>query len=1182
MDFETMDCEVSGPLLDATHHHADQTLSKNQLKMREQAFRKRVCAFTSEPKYNAPIFGIPVKISPSVNDHSQKLIKEALGDYDEFKPVLEKMFQPFSRKSSSVNRPVPVIASQSGHAIVDTNDAKVGPSDIKSTNTDESIKIGVDDKLSNSQGTQGAPNNLGHNTAKFKSAQNNVSRSNNDLVVNQNCTLNIKNLDNTCNLSNPAKPTSSLKTSSFKYQFREDVDISQIIQECFSLPAPLSPINSQANISSSKHAFNIHETVNIVSSSFSKISTTQKLPEKREVFVAKNIDTNKNDDTIMPKKNTSDSNHGYIDKYKVQKDSAGHQNGFRNDRSNANLIKDIDQNSNKPNGDIALIDFETSLMKDTQNGIIRTQKLMTQLQEDSAKDNDWSLSSFLSRELDRLTPLPQVKETLDLEAEIEERLEGPVDACYYNVVDLGSTLKPNHFHNKGTDGISHAKGNKGKQPADNCEGPRGATARLAKEYRLLARKKTPPPSSSVSSILTDNCADTFIDKDASIINNFNDRNNTINQEPPQDTPQTVQVKTIVYSTQNIKKRCRDTSEGVGSNKKMKITSIETSFQNARLEPNGLPVNVDIIVVKSNLDCPANRENGNCPISNKTSVNNFSVLCALPKQGVVKRKTLSEIIALNNPFIGVVDRKNLKNPVAPKAPHPRKLPSSLTVRIDLSLVKKIPILPYLYNGCSTSASGDADCDPLTFHLASQADLSVSSASTIGDFFPLKPRRESVTANEPSTSLATAQRTHGLVKCGDSHSHLNLDNSNYLDDVNQSQHPTNEIRLAHLNTQCNSQDDQRMGQNVTLNDRSFATTPALPESRQIQSSSYNLKWNHEQATLPPPLDSYNTRFWCSIGLDPRLSLVSSHHLLRVAKNLKRAADRECDKDRKKMLYIDAVIYFIFYGDYVENVTGDCLRASSVYSDTLKLCTHILDRIEKSCNDRAQTKLYLNNFCAAILIYKIESFLYYKLYRCQKQRGSAHDIPRNQKFLMPIAKVHSLFLSNKDNSSNTTNSSFNKDAQGGGFDANLSSDVSVLHEHLTILQNLSACHELWDISEDMIKHYSTLWPNDDNNNVVCFERVVHVCRLHLNLNCSTWQLALYVKFCLHSSGYTTQSDIYDPDFLPMTGNDSGNLRLKSNPKNNPQTINNNAEPGKGNGNDRSQGSTGGNIHHRIKSVR
>ncbi|XP_060531645.1 AF4/FMR2 family member lilli isoform X2 [Cylas formicarius] len=102
------------------------------------------------------------------------------------------------------------------------------------------------------------------------------------------------------------------------------------------------------------------------------------------------------------------------------------------------------------------------------------------------------------------------------------------------------------------------------------------------------------------------------------------------------------------------------------------------------------------------------------------------------------------------------------------------------------------------------------------------------------------------------------------------------------------------------------------------------------------------------------------------------------LSDAKRLKHMADKETDAINQCMLYLEAVLFFLLTGNAMEQETVTEKSAFTMYKDTLALIKFISSKFG---NQQAVSSIHSK---LAVLSYRCQALLYYKLFKMRKQEA------------------------------------------------------------------------------------------------------------------------------------------------------------------------------------------------------
>ena len=223
----------------------------------------------------------------------------------------------------------------------------------------------------------------------------------------------------------------------------------------------------------------------------------------------------------------------------------------------------------------------------------------------------------------------------------------------------------------------------------------------------------------------------------------------------------------------------------------------------------------------------------------------------------------------------------------------------------------------------------------------------------------------------------------------------------------------------------------------------------------------------------------------------------YLLR-ARELKHQADNLTDRTAKYLLYTESMLSFILCGCAMEKEQRKATDIYRMYSDSFKLISHIY-RIRHSA-ETSDTEKKL-----AVLIYRIQSILSYKLYKLKKGEAlkfkkiiDDHNKSTSSK---PPAHAPSPLWNNRSTPSPMSPSgsvgSVGSQGSTGDFtpsklpNGNISSQStmsspgtvavpqrihSITQQYLSNINNIVQCHEFWDQAEAVYSDYKEFYEDID----------------------------------------------------------------------------------------------------------
>ncbi|RWS25739.1 AF4/FMR2 family member 4-like isoform X2, partial [Leptotrombidium deliense] len=235
-------------------------------------------------------------------------------------------------------------------------------------------------------------------------------------------------------------------------------------------------------------------------------------------------------------------------------------------------------------------------------------------------------------------------------------------------------------------------------------------------------------------------------------------------------------------------------------------------------------------------------------------------------------------------------------------------------------------------------------------------------------------------------------------------------------------------------------------------------------------------------PPPLTIPTLSSSSIVSTPPLPSVASSRSTpeqqatedyLQAAKQLKHAADKECDRTLQVCKYLEAVLYFILTGNAMEQRSpNDLEKACVMYKETLNLIRHISSKFAKSRSSH-QDDVPSTDHKLTALSFRCQSLLYLKLSRLK-----AKDVRDNFKLIQSQGEI-------QVTNSETVTIPY--------------STYTVMQRQIGLLHHLHNAHDLWQQADNLVEKHPCC--------KAFFSWLDKECS-YLSLNSSFDQLVHYVK--------------------------------------------------------------------------
>ncbi|XP_078369274.1 uncharacterized protein LOC144653204 isoform X2 [Oculina patagonica] len=302
------------------------------------------------------------------------------------------------------------------------------------------------------------------------------------------------------------------------------------------------------------------------------------------------------------------------------------------------------------------------------------------------------------------------------------------------------------------------------------------------------------------------------------------------------------------------------------------------------------------------------------------------------------------------------------------------PESLIVRIDLSLLKRIPKLPGNEQTKNSASSPSAETNG-SRDMISSSEVKIPKRK-LSD---VKPVEQETQKKVKSESDVDSNRKKSRERSFSSSS----TNSRHSKESHRKRSPSQEEDSYRIKRQRHDSENNKVHdsslqglQNGRLNENGVDAVDNGLKPHQCSCNKNNENEKREEDI---------SRFY---DPEPRVPYGPDHYLAE-AKRLKHKADSSTDKEAKAFLYVDAVLHFARCGKAIEqNEDSESRSAFQMYSETLDLLRYTMRNFVNRYTHRSDR---VPDKRLSALCMRIQSILYMRLYKLRKD-----NVMRNVKMV------------------------------------------------------------------------------------------------------------------------------------------------------------------------------------------